>query len=119
MRWLWGALGALFLALAVIGAVLPVMPTVPFLIVASYCFARSSPRMQRWMLEHPTFGPQLVAWQTHRAIPRTAKIIALVSMAVGAVMGGFVLQPWMWAVQLAILAAVAAYISTRPAPPKA
>lgn len=106
------------MALALIGAALPVMPTVPFLLLASYCFARSSPRWNAWLLNHPVFGPQLVAWQTHRAISRRAKMLAVGSMAVGAVVGGFVLQPWIWAVQLAILATVAAYIVTRPAPPK-
>lgn len=62
MRWLWFCAGWLMVALGFIGALLPVMPTTIFLIAAAGCFARSSPRFERWLLDHPRFGPPLVAW---------------------------------------------------------
>ena len=71
--WL-GGLAALSLALA--GIVLPLLPTTPFLLLASYCFVRSSPRMQLWLLNHRVFGPALRDWETHRAVRRSVKWLA-------------------------------------------
>lgn len=53
------------------------LPTVPFLIVAVACFARSSPRLERWMLSHPHFGPLLRDWRERGAIPLYGKLMAL------------------------------------------
>jgi uncharacterized membrane protein YbaN (DUF454 family) len=75
-------LGCLFVALGVIGAFLPVMPTTVFLIGALWAFSMSSKRLETWLLEHPRFGPRLVAWRAHRVIPVRAKLFAWGSMAV-------------------------------------
>jgi uncharacterized membrane protein YbaN (DUF454 family) len=83
MRHLYLALGLVFVALGLAGVVLPVVPTTPFLIVAAGCFARSSPRLERWLLAHPRFGPVLQAWRERRAIPRKAKLLALVGGSFG------------------------------------
>ncbi len=72
--WL-GGLAALSLAVA--GVVLPLLPTTPFLLLASYCFVRSSPRMQQWLLNHRVFGPSLREWETHRAVRRSVKLLAV------------------------------------------
>lgn len=75
---MWKCAGWMCVALAVVGTVLPVMPTVPFLIAAAFCFERGSPRLHRWLMEHQTFGPPLRDWRDHRVISWRAKIITTV-----------------------------------------
>lgn len=79
----WLALGFLFVALGVIGALLPLMPTTIFLILAAGCFARSSPRLEAWLLDHPRVGPTLRAWRRDGAIPRRGKLLACTGIAAG------------------------------------
>ncbi|MBT2145713.1 DUF454 family protein [Rhodanobacter sp. LX-100] len=73
MRWLLFAFGALSLALAVLGMVLPVLPTVPFLLLTAACWSRASPRWHRWLLSRPRLGPAIARWERERTIPRRAK----------------------------------------------
>ena len=69
--------GLLFVGLAVLGALLPVLPTTPFVLLASYCFVRSSPALHRWLLRNRWFGPLLRDWQQHRGVRRRVKATAL------------------------------------------
>ena len=73
-------LGGVAVALALVGVVLPVLPTTPFLLVAAWAFARSSPSLDAWLRAHPRLGPPLAAWETRRAIPRRAKAVAGISL---------------------------------------
>ena len=73
MRWLLQALACLCLALAAVGVVVPILPTVPFLIVAAWAAARSSPRLHRWLMSHRKFGPYLRDWNEAGVVPRRAK----------------------------------------------
>lgn len=82
-RWGTVALGLLLVAVGALGAVLPGLPSTVFLLGASYCFARSSPRLHRWLLRHPHLGPPLRAWHQHRAMSPRAKTAALVLMWAG------------------------------------
>jgi hypothetical protein len=82
-RTLYFALGWIMVALGFIGALLPVMPTTIFLILAVWCFSRSSPRFEKWLLEHPVFGPTLMQWREHGAVPVRIKWIACGGMALG------------------------------------
>lgn len=66
-------LGWLAVVLATLGVVLPLLPTTPFLLLATWCFARSSPRFHAWLLYRSWFGPYLRHWQDHRALPPGAK----------------------------------------------
>lgn len=115
MRPLWYALGLLALALGIVGIALPVLPTVPFLLLAAAAFARSSPRLEHQILNHPTYGPPVRAWRERGAINRLAKIWATVAMACGVGFSLFVGMPlWVVAMQAAICTAIAAYVVTRP-----
>lgn len=66
-------LGWLFVLLGAIGAVLPLLPTTPFLILALACFAESSPRFHRMLLENKWFGPPLAQWESTKTIRRKVK----------------------------------------------
>lgn len=76
----WTLVGVLFLLLGAIGAVLPLLPTTPFVLLAAWCFARSSPRMHAWLLKSPLFGPVLRNWEENRCMPRNARRVALIMM---------------------------------------
>lgn len=80
VRALWVALGVISLVLGVIGIFLPLLPTTPFVLLAAACFARGSRRFHTWLVSHPRFGPTILDWQKHRAIPWRAKVFALSTM---------------------------------------
>lgn len=102
------------LALGAIGAVLPLLPTVPFVILAAFCFARSSPRLEAWLLAHPVFGRHIIAWRDHGAISRKGKVAATVAFA-ASILLALILAPWPWMMVPIIAAAVGgSWIWTRP-----
>ncbi len=111
-------LGILMLALVVIGAFLPVMPTTIFLILATWCFGKSSPRLEAWMLDHPRFGPSLRQWREQGAVPRKAKWFAATGMALGYAIFWIEAKPnWPLASFVAaIMMGAAAYVLSRPLP---
>lgn len=110
------ALGLVMLALGLVGALLPLMPTTIFLILAAWCFGRSSPALERRMLEHPRFGPVLRDWREHGVMPRRAKWMAYTGMAVGYVIFLMTGNPptWLAVAVLAMLGASALWIVRRP-----
>lgn len=73
-------LGFLFLALAIVALVVPLMPATPLLILAAACFARSSEKWHQRLLNNPTFGPMIRHWEEHRCITWRVKLVALLSM---------------------------------------
>ena len=113
-------MGCLMLVLAVIGAILPLMPTTIFLILASWFFARSSPRLEAWLLTHPRFGATLHAWHSTGAIPRPAKAMACAGMTIGFVFFWLGVHPALWVALgvAAFLLASAFYVVSRPEPAK-
>lgn len=80
MRYLLFILGWLLFCLGVVGAFLPVLPTTPIMLLALWCFARSSDRFHDWLYTHQFFGPPLQLWHEHRVIPLVAKYTALFFM---------------------------------------
>ncbi|MXO47898.1 DUF454 family protein [Erythrobacter vulgaris] len=113
MRTLYRVLGYFAVALGAIGAFLPIMPTVPFLLLAVYFFARSSPELEKKILDHPHWGPQVKDWRDRRAISRRAKTLAIGAMMTGAVFTYFTLgAPYYW-ISIAILVIAGSWIATR------
>lgn len=107
--------GMICVGLGVIGVVVPLLPTTPFLLLALWFFAEASPRLHRWLLTHPRFGPGLRAWRTHGAINRKAKLWAMVALAATPLvsLAAGVASHVLW-VQAAILPLCALFILTRP-----
>ncbi|MCE8522232.1 YbaN family protein [Ruegeria pomeroyi] len=115
MQFIWAALGLICVALALIGVVLPLLPTVPFLLLAAFFFARSSERLHTWLLTHRLFGPMIVDWQQSGAIRPGAKKAATLSIA--AVFGLSLLlsaPSHVLAIQAVVLGGVLIFIWTRP-----
>jgi uncharacterized membrane protein YbaN (DUF454 family) len=113
MRPLYLAGGIVAVALGALGAALPIMPTVPFLLLAVFCFARSNPEWEKRILENKTWGPQIAEWRERRAINRQAKIAAIGAMSIGVAFTWFTLGfPWVW-ISLAVLVGAGSWIATR------
>ncbi|MSR52529.1 MAG: DUF454 domain-containing protein [Gemmataceae bacterium] len=74
-------LGLILVGLGYLGVLLPGLPTTPFLLGASYCFYRSSPRLHRWLRCSPVFGRILHDWEVHRGIRKPVKIFAVCMVA--------------------------------------
>jgi hypothetical protein len=94
-RHLWTGAGLMFVGIGAVGAVLPLLPTVPFLLLALYCFARGNPAWEQRLLDHPRWGPPLRGWRERRVIPRRAKKAALFAMALSVVVTA-VTVGWPW-----------------------
>ena len=82
-RVILASLGVLCIVLGVIGVFVPGVPTTEFVLAASYLFAHSSPRLQRWLESNRWFGPTLRRFRETRSMPRKTKMIALASMWIG------------------------------------
>ena len=115
MKVIWALIGLLALALALIGVILPLLPTVPFLLVAAFCFARSSPRLHDWLLGHKTLSPMIIAWNTSGSISLSAKRYATLSILIVFSISIFIgLNLGLLAVQALVLSCVLGFIWTRP-----
>lgn len=95
-RWLWLTGGILSLLLGIVGILVPLLPTTPFILLAAACFSRGSARCERWLLAHPRFGPLIRDWRAYRAMPLRAKQLAWVMMAVGSLVAWLILPRLAW-----------------------
>lgn len=106
--------GFVSLAVGFIGLFLPLVPTVPFVILAAFCFARSNPEWEARLLEHPRFGPHIRAWRTSGAISRKGKAAGVIGFTGSALMGLYFL-PWPWELIPATIALLgSSWILSRP-----
>lgn len=115
IRPLWLVFGLTALALGLIGLLLPLLPTVPFLLLSAFCFARSSRRLHTWLVGHETLGPPIRDWQERGAVSRRAKVFATASVLAALALSwqlGF--GATVLVVQAAALSGVMAFLWSRP-----
>jgi uncharacterized membrane protein YbaN (DUF454 family) len=115
MRLIWWLCGITAFGVAMVGVVVPLLPTVPLIILAAFCFGKSSPRLHAWLVGHPIYGPHILAWRDHGAIPLPGKRIATVSIfaafTLSVVLG---VRPAILGIQAAVLLCVLVFIWSRP-----
>ena len=106
VRWLLWLAGTVSLALGLVGVVLPGLPTTPFVLLAAACYAKASPRLHGWLLNHRFLGPMVRDWEQHRSLTRRTKTVAIGSMVVmvGLSAWGFRHQPLVLTALLAVAA---------------
>lgn len=116
-RPLYLAAGWLCVLLGIIGLALPVMPGTVFLIAAAWCFSRSSPRFESWLVNHPRLGPEVVRWRRTGAIARRTKYVACGSMLLSFVIVAATDAPpiALWLSGAGLIAA-GTYVASRPEP---
>lgn len=107
--------GWIFTALGIVGLILPLMPGTIFLILAAWCFSRSSPRFEAWLLGHPRLGPQIRRWRQSGTIDRRVKVVACGSMALSFAILTLTSAPpvALWT-SAACLIAAGWYVASRP-----
>lgn len=113
-RTAWLVAGLVSVATGVIGIFLPLLPTVPFLILAAFCFARSNPVWEQKLLDHRIYGPHIRNWRERGAITRKAKYAATAAFAASIGFGLWALSmPWVLAPPI-IAALSLTWLWTRP-----
>jgi|SRR5690606_4781985 len=113
-RHLYLAGGLASVGLGAVGAFVPVLPTVPFLLLAAFCFSRSNPTWEARLLAHPRWGPSIRDWRERRAISRNAKIAAVATLCLSAMVAWLSLAGVWLAVALVPIAVAGTWIATRP-----
>ena len=114
-RVLWIGCGYVFAGIGFAGVFLPVLPGVPFLLLAAYCFSRGSERLHQALLAHPRLGPPIIAWRDYGVIPMRAKTMAITLMVASFALTWWIgVAPFALALQGTVLLCVAIYLVTRP-----
>lgn len=112
----WRGVALLSLGLGLVGAALPVLPTVPFLILSAWAASRGWPAFEIWLLNHRLFGPPILQWRARGAVPRRAKWLSSLMMASSAIGMQFFGQIplWLRVAVPAVMLAVAIWLWLRP-----
>jgi uncharacterized membrane protein YbaN (DUF454 family) len=122
-RWAWWLLAYASLAVGLVGIFVPGLPTTVFVLIAAWAAARGSARLERRLLAHPRFGPVILAWREHGAVPRRAKWAATWTMLACAAILLLVMaavpshRSWMVALPIGCMALVGTWLWLRPEPP--
>ncbi len=106
LRWLLIIIGFLATGLGIIGIFVPLLPTTPFLLLAATCFARSSGRFHRWLVNHNQLGPMIRGYLNGSGIPLRAKRIAIALVWLTLPPSALLLVPPVWAKTLLVLLAI-------------
>lgn len=116
LRWVLLVTGCIAVGLGVLGIFLPVLPTVPFLLLALACFTRSSARFHRWLLDHDQLGPLIRPYLDGRGMTRASKLkaITLIWASIGISVLVLLSTPWIQALLLMVAAGVSLYLLRLP-----
>jgi len=119
MRILFLCAGHAAIALGLIGIVLPLLPTTPFLLVAAYCYSRGSTRAHRWLLEHPRLGPIITDWERWGVIRPRAKLLCAIAIPafVAYPLGFMEFSVWLKALVVATVGGALVFVLSRPSAP--
>ncbi|HYD93701.1 MAG TPA: YbaN family protein [Noviherbaspirillum sp.] len=104
MKILLNVIGSIAVVLAILGIFLPLLPTTPFLLLASACYLRGSERMHRWLRNHRLFGEYLRNFEDNRALPLRAKVVTLVLLWASMAYSIFVVEMLLLKVMLLVIA---------------
>lgn len=114
---LWRLLAICALLLGLLGIPLPGLPTVPFLLLSAWAAGKGWPALELWLLQHPRYGPPIVAWRQHGAVSRRAKWLASLMMTGSVLLLWFSAAPMLLKITLPLfLLAVATWLWLRPEP---
>ena len=117
MQRLWVGLAAVSFALGIVGVVLPIMPTAPFMLLAVFLASKGSTRFANWIRDNRFAGPPIRQWEIERALSLKAKVMAIGGMTAGAIwVGELIPSMWLKVGIWIVLAGVAAYLASRPRP---
>lgn len=110
---LYMVLGGIAIALAVVGTILPIMPTIPFLLLAAACFSRSSPKFHQALMNHTHFGPMIRDFYAGRGLPKRVKRVSLTMILCGGAFSVCII-PLLWGkfIMAALFIAAAVYLFT-------
>jgi uncharacterized membrane protein YbaN (DUF454 family) len=111
----WLTLGCFAVGVGSVGIIVPGLPTTVFFIVAAWCFSRSSPRFEQWVLTLPRIGPLVADHRAGLGMPRRAKILALAMMWIAITLSAYALRdrPWIVGIVAALGLIGTAYICWR------
>lgn len=117
VRWLYLAVALVCIGLGTLGIIIPGLPTTPFLLLAAWAAARSSPRLHAWLFNHRWFGPPLRNWENERAIATRVKVLAVTLLIVSWIVLTWQTEGLFVPVVTGILfTTVSTFLVTRPAP---
>ena len=103
VKWVWLTIGWIAVGIGGIGVVIPGLPTTVFMVFAAWCFSKSSPRFERWLLELPGIGPMISDYRDGLGMPKRAKITTLAMITVAVTLSAIVVDHSI--VRLVIIAA--------------
>ena len=93
IRWLWFGVGWVAVGIGFVGVVVPGLPTTGFMVFAAWCFSKSSPRFERWLLELRGVGPLIKDYRAGHGMPRRAKVTAMVMIVAAVSISAFLIDP--------------------------
>lgn len=119
LRWMLFILGWTSLLLGCLGIFLPLLPTVPLLLLAAACFARSSERFYSWLLEHQRLGPIILPFLEGTGLPIRSKIRAIILVWISILLSAWFFTDafWLRLLLLVIAGGVTAYLVKLPTSP--